>query len=274
MDVAEVEGHLRVVREQSPLVQCITNFVAMDLAANALLAVGASPAMVSDPAESGEFAAIAGALTVNIGTPSPRWVEGMQIAASAAVEHGRPWVLDPVAVGATALRNEICLDLLGRHPTIIRANASEVLALAQVAGLGGTAGSGRGVDSKDAVDDALDAAKSLADRYSCVVAVTGLVDVVTDGTRLGRVYGGSDLMPRVTATGCALTAVTGAFAVTAGDSFKAAVSACAVFAAAGVRAGRSAGGPGSWRWHFLDELHLLGDADDLSRDVRIEESLL
>ncbi|RKS71274.1 hydroxyethylthiazole kinase [Motilibacter peucedani] len=262
MDVAEVAELLAQVRRSSPLVQCITNYVAMDLAANAVLAVGASPAMVADPAESGEFAAIASALTVNTGTPSPRWADGMVRATTAAVEAGRPWVLDPVAVGATAMRDELCAELMARTPSIVRANASEVLALARVTGASSTAeagGGARGVDSTDSVESALDAAQALARRHSCVVAVTGEVDVVTDGTRVATVTGGHPLMARITATGCSLTAVTGAFAAVA-PAFEAAVAACAVYAAAGSRAGCDAAGPGTLRWRLLDELHRLDES--------------
>ncbi|RZS87038.1 hydroxyethylthiazole kinase [Motilibacter rhizosphaerae] len=266
--MAAVPDLLTAVREQGPLVQCITNYVAMDLAANALLAVGASPAMVSDPAESAEFAGIAAALTVNTGTPSPRWVEGMQVAADAAVAAGRPWVLDPVAVGATALRNEICTDLLARRPSVVRGNASEVLALAGLAGVASSGGQGRGVDAGDSVDAALEAARGLAVRSGAVVVVTGPTDLVTDGERLVRITGGSPLMARITATGCALTAVTGAYAAV-GGAFDGAVAACAVFAAAGGRAAQGVRGPGSLRVALLDELHLL-DQDSFT-GVEIEE---
>jgi hydroxyethylthiazole kinase len=268
-----VAAALEEVRRQAPLVQCITNDVAMDIAANAVLAVGASPAMVSDPGEAAEFARIASALTVNIGTPHPRLVEGMQVAAAAAAEVGRPWVLDPVAVGATALRNEICGDLVARRPAVIRANASEVLALSTLLGLTVATGRGRGVDAGDTVDDAVGAARVLARRLGAVVAVTGAVDVVTDGTQEVRLTGGHPLMARVTATGCALTAVTGAFVAAADDAFTGAVAACAVFAAAGTYAGAAARGPGSLRTALLDELATL-DGDRISGGVRVEEVAL
>ncbi len=113
-----------------PLVQCITNDVAMNIAANVLLAAGASPAMVSDSEEAGEFACIAGALTVNIGTLSSPSVSGMRAAIEGAQAAGKPWVLDPVACQATALRRRMAADLVALKPTIIRGNASEILSLA------------------------------------------------------------------------------------------------------------------------------------------------
>ena len=97
---------LTKLRAERPLVQAITNYVSMDVAANALLAIGASPAMVHATDEVEDFVAIASALTVNIGTLSTDWVVGMLKAAKAAGRLGKPWVLDPVGVGATRFRDE------------------------------------------------------------------------------------------------------------------------------------------------------------------------
>ncbi len=120
----------------------------MNPMANVLLALGASPAMVHAREEAAEFAALADALTVNIGTLSPHWVEAMEEAAVAARLSGKPWVLDPVAVGATAYRRETGSRLLERRPTVIRGNASEILALEH------QGGGGRGVDSSDPTEAA------------------------------------------------------------------------------------------------------------------------
>jgi hydroxyethylthiazole kinase len=139
---------LQAMRAQKPLVHCITNFVAMNIAANVLLAAGASPAMVHAEEEAGEFAAISGALTINIGTLSSDWMRGMRAATIAANEAGRPWVLDPVAHYATRFRREAVQELLALRPTIIRGNASEIIALA------GGVSQGQGVDSRDPVEQA------------------------------------------------------------------------------------------------------------------------
>jgi len=254
---------LAAMRREQPLVHCITNFVAMNVAANVLLAAGASPAMIHAEAEAGEFAAIAGALTVNIGTLSPDWLKGMQVAAQAATAAGRPWILDPVAHYATTFRREATASLLALSPTIIRANASEIIALA------GSASRGRGVDSRDSVAAAEDAARLLAARHKSVVAVTGVTDFVTDGDRAVRIAGGSALMPQVTALGCALTCLVGAFAaVSPRDGFEAAVAALAFYALAGERAAVQADGPGSFAWRFLDALAAV-DEPALAAEARI-----
>jgi hydroxyethylthiazole kinase len=247
---------LAEMRATTPLVQCITNFVAMNVAANTLLAAGASPAMVHDARESGEFAAIAAALTINIGTLSPDWLEGMRAAAQGAVGAGRPWVLDPVAHYATGFRRRATAELMELRPTIVRGNASEILAL------GGGAGQGRGADSGDPVEAAEAVATTLARESGAVIAVTGAVDFVTDGARSARVRGGSALMPRVTALGCALTCLVGAFvAVRPRHPFEATLAALAMFAAAGEAAGAASEGPGSFGWCFLDALSAVDPAE-------------
>ena len=120
---------------------------------------------------------ICGSTLINIGTLSQRWIESMEKAAKKAHEIGKGWVLDPVGVGATEIRMKTCLNLLKYCPSVIRGNASEILALA------GAAGSGRGVDSTDSSMAALEAGKALAKQNKCVVGITGEVDYVTDGER-------------------------------------------------------------------------------------------
>lgn len=240
------------LRRTSPLVQCITNYVAMNYAANVLLAAGASPAMVHAPEEAGEFAGLAGAITINIGTLSSPWLDGMQAAAKVAHESGKPWVLDPVAHFATAFRRTAVEQLLALKPTIIRGNASEIMALA------GDASSGRGVDSGDSVERAEASALALARQTGAVVAVTGAVDFVTDGEKAARIAGGADLMPKVTAMGCALTGLVGAFAAIAPASpLDATVAALACFGVAGTQAAQHSSGPGSFAWRFIDALAAL-----------------
>jgi hydroxyethylthiazole kinase len=242
---------LAQMRETAPLVHCITNYVAMNIAANVLLAAGASPAMLHTPEESGDFAAIAGALTVNFGTLSPNWVDGMHKAIDGAQAAGKPWVFDPVAHYASPWRAGIARDLLARQPTILRANASEVLAL------GGGETAAKGPDAGDEVAAAEATARTLAAELGAVVAVTGATDFVTDGTRAVRIDGGSPLMPLVTAMGCSLTCLVGAYAAALDDPFDATVGALALFARASDIAAQGASGPASFQTAFIDTLHAL-----------------
>ena len=253
------------MRAATPLVQNITNFVAMNTVANALLAIGASPAMVHAREEAAEFAAIADALSINIGTLSADWIESMAEAAAAASAAGRPWVLDPVAVGATRFRRRTGERLLALGPTLIRGNASEIIALGQAEG-----GSGRGVDAADQVAAAEAAAVALAVRSGAVVAVTGAVDFVTDGRRAARIANGHALMPRVTALGCALTGVAAAFLGARCEHFDGTVAALAYFGLAGEQAAYGAAGPGSFAVRFIDALAGI-DPDALDAGARIVE---
>ncbi|WP_095589361.1 hydroxyethylthiazole kinase [Actibacterium ureilyticum] len=251
------------MRAAAPLVQNITNYVSMNVMANVLLAAGAAPAMVHARQEAAEFAGLAGALNVNIGTLSPDWVLAMEAAAKAARDAGTPWGLDPVAAGATGYRREVSARLLALGPDVIRGNASEILALA------GDGGAGRGVDAGDPVAAAEAAARALALRTGGVVIASGAVDFVTDGTRAARVSNGHALMARVTALGCSLSALVMAFVAAGDDPFDAAVAALAYYGLAGERAAEAARGPGSFAVGFLDALAAI-DAVDLRADARVE----
>lgn len=250
------------LRERSPLVQCLTNFVSMDLAANLLNASGASPAMVHDPEESAELAAIASAVCVNIGTPSPRWAEGMVAAATAAREHEVPWVLDPVAVGATRYRRDLVAALLPLSPTVVRGNAGEVLALA------GQTGTSRGVDSLASVEEARPVVQDLARELGAVVVVSGEADLVADADRVALVHGGHPWMPMITALGCSASALVAAATAVVDDPFEAATGAMGLLAAAGGAAAERSEGPASLRVALVDRLAL--DDDPARSEVRVE----
>jgi hydroxyethylthiazole kinase len=253
---------LDAVRVQRPLVQNITNYVAMTFAANVLLAAGASPAMVHAEDEAEEFSAIAQALTVNIGTLSTDWISSMLKTAGLYAAQGKPFVVDPVGAGATSLRTRTSLALLNLKPAILRANAGEILALS------GASGGLKGVDATVGSQAALAGAQALAERFSTVVAVTGEIDFVTDGRRVVALHGGSALMPLSTATGCALSAMCGAFAAVTAP-FEAAFAACAVYKAAGSIAAEGLNGPGLLPARMVDALYTL-DEKALSTHVQIE----
>ena len=242
------------LRRVSPLVHSITNYVSMDVTANALLAIGASPAMVHAAEEVRELVGIAHALVINIGTLSPAWVEAMHHAAARASELGKPWVLDPVGAGATRYRTEAARDLARRQPAVVRGNASEILALA-----GASTRATRGVDSVHGSGDALDVARDLAADLGCVVAVTGATDYVTDGPRVLRVENGHPLMTRVTALGCTASALTGALLAVQPDPVLAAAQALGILGVCGENAARGADGPGTLRVRIIDALHSLDE---------------
>lgn len=259
---------LERVRKTGPLVHNITNYVVMGYTANALLSMGAAPVMAHAVEEMEEMVALAGALVINIGTLSTPWVTAMIRAGRRAGELGRPVVLDPVGAGATTFRTETARRIIDEVPvTLVRGNASEVLSLSG-------AGSGaRGVDSIHTVDEAAEAAVTLSREIAVPLAITGAVDLVTDGDRTVRVANGHPLMGRVTGTGCTASAVIGAFLAAADGApvRRAAASALAFFGLAGEIAAVHAAAPGSFGIALLDALYTLTPAA-LSADARITEA--
>lgn len=251
--VAERIGPLLAeIRAAPPLVHCLTNVVAANFTANALLALGASPVMIEDADEATEVAAAADAVVVNLGTMDPARAAGMHAAATAARQSATPWLLDPVGVGAAGMRTRVAAEMVDLGPTAVRGNASEILVLA------GRSGRGRGVDAAHEATDAIPAAEDLAARLDAPVAISGPVDVVTDARRSARLSGGAPVMGRVTAMGCALGAVMAAFLAaaprTGDDAFTAVVAGSAVVGATGAAAADDAAGPGSFVPLWLDRL--------------------
>lgn len=244
------------LRAAAPLVHCLTNAVVTAFNANALLAVGAAPAMVVAPEEVEGFAAVADALLVNVGTLDAAQAQAIRLAVGAARAAGTPWTLDPVGVGALPWRSHLCAALIGERPAAIRGNASEILALA------GEATGGRGVDSLADSAAALDAAQHLARLTGAVVAVTGPVDYITDGECVRSVEGGDARLQQVTGTGCSLSALVAAFVAVSSTPLSGVAAACALMKLAGETAARHSRGPGSFAVALLDALAQI-DADAL-----------
>jgi hydroxyethylthiazole kinase len=258
-DLEQVIAAHAALRQRNPLVQCLTNTVSANFVANALLAAGAAPAMVDNTQEAALFARIADAVLINLGTPTDAQVASMQLAAEAADAAGKPWVLDPIAAGALPWRGGIAVKLLSYFPAVIRGNASEIIGLA---GLGGGA---RGVDSSADPADAVPAAIDLLEQATAVSA-SGAVDHVVGRVGLAkqvmlvRISGGSALVPRVTATGCALGALVAAYVAVAPDPFTGLVAAHVHFKVAAEIAALSAARPGSFAPAFLDALDAVDEA--------------
>ncbi len=247
---ADVETVVDAVRSRSPLVHCITNTVVANFTANVLLAAGAAPAMVDAPEEAGLLASVAGALLINLGTVTSAQADGMRVAIAGAQAAGVPWVLDPVAIGALPMRTGLAREFAALHPAVIRGNASEIGALAGGAG-------GRGVDSTATPDDLASVAGEVAKQFGTVVAMSGPVDLITDGTRTVRVASGSPMLTRVTGVGCALGAVIGACVAVADDRVLAAAAATAWICVAGERASEAGSGAGTFATAFVDGVDVL-----------------
>ena len=262
---------LSALRGAPPLTHCITNSVVTGFTANVLLALGAAPAMVDIVDEAGLFAGVASGMLMNLGTPTPEQRAASREAVAGATASGTPWVLDPVAIGVLPVRTALAQELAAARPTAIRGNASEILALA------GQSAGGRGVDATDATDAAADAAIALAARHGAVVAVSGPVDLITDGRRVIRLANGDELLTRVTGGGCALGAVMAAFlgAARVGgvDPLTAVAAATLVYTVAAEHAAAQASGPGSFAVAFLDALAAI-QPHELAPAARVEERAL
>jgi len=255
---------LRVLRERRPLVHQITNYVVMNETANATLALGALPVMAHALEEVEEMVGLAGALVLNIGTLSPQWVEAMIAAGKAANADGIPVVLDPVGAGATRYRTETTRRILSEVGiTVLRGNQGEVATLV------GAEAEVRGVESIGAAGDAADLARTAARNLGLIASVTGVVDRVSDGTRVLAVANGHELLATVTGTGCMSSAMTGCFlAAKRDESLEAAAEALAAFGVAAEDAARDARGPGTFHANLYDALAAL-DPETLDGRARI-----
>lgn len=265
IDAFSVWTAVKTIRNESPVVHNITNFVVMNTTANALLAVGASPVMAHAVEEVEEMVGIAGALVINIGTLSPPWVRAMFMAAQEAKNRGIPVILDPVGAGATAYRTHTSRELIeALSPEIIRGNASEILALLDSNALT------KGVDSTAKTIDAISVARDLNQTYDSIICVSGETDYIIDKKRTIEIKGGHPMMTRVTGLGCTATALCGAFAAITRRYDDAGANAMAMMKIAGRIAIEKSTGPGSLQVHFLDALYSITE-EDIQRLLQINE---
>jgi len=249
---SKISEALLKVRTKSPLVHNITNYVAMNNSANALLAVGASPVMAHATNEVEDMVGIASSLVLNMGTLSEKWVDAMILAGKKAIEKGIPVVFDPVGVGATPYRTQVALQIIETcKPTVIRGNASEIMALCN------SNITTKGVDSTAESNAALDSAKLLSKTTKAIVVISGEVDYIIDGEKVAKISNGNTLMAKVTGMGCTATAIIGAFVAAEEDVFMATFSAMAVMGITGEIAAQQSKGPGSMQMNFLDILSTL-----------------
>ena len=259
---------VRRVRETTPLAQSFTNFVTINLVANAQLAAGGTAAMSFLPDDVIETAKIAGANYINVGTLLPFYKDALPEIAQRLNYLDKPWVLDPVAAGIGRTRTAILQAFKAAPPTMIRANASEVIALANMWGLNtetvGDASEHRPAgDVESATGAAVALAQYLTEQHAkhsshdastrCAVAVSGIADLVTDGETVYRLPGGSAMMTKITGAGCSLGGVAATY-LAVSDPLTAALSASLLYNRAGEVADTTSYGPGSFQVAFLDAL--------------------
>ncbi|RYM02915.1 hydroxyethylthiazole kinase [Sporolactobacillus sp. THM7-7] len=262
LTTSEIYRMFQKIKEIHPLIHHITNTVTINDCANATLAVGGRPVMADSPEEAAEMTAAASALVINIGTLNNQTIAAMKAAGRSANEHHVPLILDPVGAGATDFRKKTVFDLLASiHPDIICGNMSEIKVLA------GLQARGRGVDSGDSMEDADRLACELAGRLHSVIAVTGKVDVVSDGKRTVKLHNGDRRLADVTGTGCMTNSLIASFAGAADDAFAAAVGGIVAMGLSGEKAAlllRETDGIGSFKVRLFDAFSTLNE-DDFSK---------
>ncbi|MED1821845.1 hydroxyethylthiazole kinase [Brevibacillus agri] len=267
MKLESIGKLLETVRKRNPLVHNITNVVVTNFTANGLLALGASPVMAYAEQEVADMAKIAGALVLNMGTLNEREVEAMLIAGSSANRHQVPVLFDPVGAGATPYRTETAQKIVRElDVALIRGNAAEI------ANVIGEAWEIKGVDAGEAGGDVATLAKAAAQKLKTVVAITGKVDVIADGSRVYAIHNGHPILTKVTGTGCLLTSVMGAFAAVEKDTLLAGAAALVTYGVAAQLAAQKTAdeGPGSFQIQFLNALSVV-TADDVHRLGVIEQ---
>ncbi|MCQ2012200.1 hydroxyethylthiazole kinase [Clostridium butyricum] len=271
IDIAQkVVELLNRLKNKKPLIHNITNYVTVNDCANILLAIGASPIMADDLKESADITSIASALVINIGTLNERTIESMIASGKKANELNIPVVLDPVGAGASSFRNETTKRILEEIKiSVLRGNMSEIKFIA------GLESETKGVDASESdlksdSDEGIRVAKSLAKRFNCTVAITGVCDIVSDGEKTVTIENGTKMLSNVTGTGCMTTALVGGYlgaCETKEDLFIAAVSGIVSMGICGEIAEERAGsiGLGSFHMAIIDAVSNLDEEDLLKR---------
>ena len=266
---------LQRVRASVPLVHNITNYVTVNDVANALLACGGSPIMSDEPEDVDDITSICGGLNINIGTLNKRSIEAMHVAGKRSAELGHVILLDPVGAGASALRTNTAVELMEELPlTVLKGNASEIKALA----LGSSSTQGVDANAADVVTEAnlaeqVTFAKSYAASLGCLLAITGPIDLVTDGTTCYAIRNGRPEMEKITGTGCQISGMLAAYLVANPENqLEAAAAAVALMGLAG-EIGWNALQPGegnsTYRNRIIDAIFNM-DAATLDAGANIE----
>lgn len=265
--ISRICDDLATLRATKPLIHNITNFVVMNKTADAILCLGALPVMSHAREEVEEMVSMAGALVLNIGTLEPDWVDSMESAGRQANERGIPIILDPVGAGATRLRTESSKRLLNNlNISIVRGNGAEIASII------GIASEIRGVESIGMSEVAESTAERFTSTFGCTVAITGAVDMVSDGCRTARISNGHPLLGKVVGTGCMSDVIIASFAAIEPDPFVATIGGLVAFGIAGELAAEvSQDKPGTFHVELYNSLYAL-DPDTIRARARIDHA--
>lgn len=270
---SNIETTVNKLKETNPLVPAISNTVTQEFIANICLALKASPIIIYLDDEARSMARVANTLVINLGTFYPFLSTSILAGAEELTKKGKSFVLDPVGIGIGTLRTKT-LNVIKRYkPQIIRANASETIALAKLWDLdaGKNAKGPKGVDNQDEVLAAKTAALSLAKYTGGVVAVSGAEDLITDGKQILKAYGGSHFLRNITGAGDALAMCIASYYAASKDPLSAALAGTNTFNLASSRAEETASGPSSFETKFIDTIYELKAKDIANNKLEIKE---
>lgn len=277
--INEIAQITETLRKENPLIHCITNVVTVKDCANAVLAVGASPIMANAPEEAAEITDISNSLVINIGTLTREQIDTMKKSAKRAADNNKPFILDPVGVGISKIRNETPVDIIkNSKPSIIRGNLSEIKTIAMMYGILDECTMAKGVDAaqtdiinKETLVSNCNLIKSISNKLGVVIAVSGPIDIISDGNEVYSIENGDAIMSNITGSGCMLGCILGAY-LTVTTPFKAAVTGTLVMGIAGELAAKTTRdnnqGTGSFGIYLIDELSKM-DTDTVKTLSRI-----
>lgn len=240
------------IKQEKPLILCLTNYVTMDFVANSLLALGAAPIMSECDDEIEELVSMSSAVCINIGTLENNFIKRCKLVSKIAKRDNKPLILDPVGAGASVIRTKTAKELL-KNTNIVRGNASEIMSLA------GQNSQTLGVESVNSTSQAKENATFLAKKFGCVVVVSGKEDFITDGKNNKMIQYGSPMMPLITGMGCSLTATIAAFNAILPNAFEASKLATEYFGLCGSLVQSKINSPSTFRTKFIDNLYGIGD---------------
>lgn len=271
---------IKNVKEKCPLTHCITNFVTVNDCANAILAIGASPIMAEELDEVEEIINISDALVINIGTLKHPQIEAMKISSAQANKTNIPITLDPVGVGVSKLRNNTTIDLINNYNiSAIRGNITEIKTIAKLFNVTDETNTAKGVDvynddiiTKDNLKANGKIIAKTAEKLNTVILASGPIDILSDGKTTIAIYGGDEMMPLITGSGCMLSSIVGS-CIGATNPFDGTLLAILAMNKAGEKARAKVDeenlGTGSFRTLLIDALYKT-DAEELANESKIE----
>ena len=253
--------NIKTIKKESPLTHCITNFVTVNDCANAILAIGGSPIMSNEAQEAEELGNIINSLLINIGTLTENQIKAMEKASTHAKKINKPLVLDPVGAGVSQIRNQTTVNLIKNNtPSIIRGNLSEIKTIATLIGILEECNTTKGVDvaeddkiTEENLKDLGQLIKNIAQKLKTTIAVSGPIDIISNGEKTYYIRNGDKMMSQITGTGCMLGCLMASYSAIT-NPLEAAITATITLGIAGEISAEKSKGTGTFRTNLINEL--------------------